>query len=384
LRVCCVNHSAKGLVGGNAGGAERQVALLAQSLAARGHEVALVAPGYGGEAETIAGVRLLSGWRKDQGVRVLRSLTYRAPTLHRVLLDQQADVYYVRGRAHFTPVVMHAARRAGAVSLLGLANDRDLLEDRSRLPYGLGSSPAAAAAGRLEYAYFQRGAIKPADWIITQHEGQSALCARMGLRHLLIPNIVSAPAGGPPDEPQEHDAVWVGNVHRDDRSRKGLVELVELAERASSLRFAVIGRFTSRFAEESLAKLAALPNVTVLGAREHAETLAAIARSRVVINTSAWEGLSNVMLEGWALYRPALALCVDPNGLLSSGELGGCAGGDLEVMAAMLARLARDEAARREIGARCAVYVARVHGADAVCAQYEALFDSQPPVARTV
>ena len=99
----------------------------------------------------------------------------------------------------------------------------------------------------------------------------------------------------------------------------------------------------------------------------------------MVVNTAAWEGLSNVMLEGWALYRPTVSLSVDPNGLLGSGELGACAGGDVEGDGrdARL-RLARDDAARREIGARCASYVARVHGADAACAQYEALFDGRP------
>jgi glycosyltransferase involved in cell wall biosynthesis len=156
------------------------------------------------------------------------------------------------------------------------------------------------------------------------------------------------------------------------------MELVELAQRASSLRFAVVGRFTSGAAEEPLAQLGALPHVAVLGALAHEETLAVIGRSRVVVNTSAWEGLSNVMLEGWALYKPTVSLSVDPNGLLGSGELGGCAGGDVGAMAEMLTGLARDDAARREIGARCASYVARVHGADAACAQYEALFDGRP------
>jgi glycosyltransferase involved in cell wall biosynthesis len=375
--VCCVSHSARGLVGGNTGGAERQVALLARSLAARGHEVSLVVPGYDGEAQTVDGVRLVSGWRRDKGVRVLRALTYRVPNLNRILLEQHADVYYVRGRAHFTPVVMRAARSAGAVSLLGLANDRDLLEDRARLPYGLGSGPAAAVAGRLEYAYFKRGAIDAADWIITQHEGQSELCARMGLRHLLIPNIVCTPEGGPRDDAPEYDAVWVGNVHREDRSRKGLAELVELAERAGEVRFAVVGRFATGSAGEAVARLGALPNVNVVGSLPHVETLEMIGRSRVVINTSAWEGLSNVMLEGWALSRPTVSLSVDPNGLLGSGELGACAGGDVGAMTGMLTRLVRDDAARREIGARCAEYVARSHGADAVCAQYAALFESR-------
>ena len=375
LRVCCVSYSAKGLVGGVTGGAERQVALLARALAARDHEVSLVVPGYDGEAKTVGGVRLISGWRKGEGVRIVRSLTYRAPKLYRVLREQQADVYYVRGRAYFTPVVMHAARHAGAVSLLGLANDRDLVEDRLRLPYGIGSTPVGPAAGKVEYAYFRRYAIAAADWIVTQHEGQSAMCARMGLRHLLIPNIVFTPADRPPDDAEEHDAVWVGNAHKEQRSRKGLAELADLAQRASRLRFAVVGRIAHGAADETLARLDVLPNVTVMGAREHDETLSVIARSRVVVNTSAWEGLSNVMLEGWALRKPTVSLSVDPNGLLSSGALGACAGGDLEAMTVMLTRLVTDEALRRDIGARCAEYVARTHGVDAVCAQYAALFD---------
>lgn len=374
MRVCCVNHSASGLVGGITGGAERQVAMLAVSLAARGHQVSLVVPGYGGEPETVHGVRLRRGWERDRGVRVVRSLTYRGPTLFRTLVDERADVYYVRGRAHFTPVVMMAARRMGAVSLLGLANDQDLLEDRGRLPYGLGGSPLAAVAGRVEYAWFRRGAILAADWVVTQHEGQSAQCARMGLRHLLVPNIVAAPADAPPVTHQDHDAVWVGNVHREGRSRKGLAELVGLAERTRELSFAVAGHFSSEAADASLARLDALPHVTVYGALSHDETLALIARSRVVINTSAWEGLSNVMLEGWSLYRPTVSLNVDPNGTLSSGELGVWAGGELDRMAEMVTGLVANEAARREMGERCAAYVRRTHGADAVCAQYEALF----------
>lgn len=359
------------------------MALLASSLAARGHEVSLVVPGYGGRSETIAGVRLISGWRKDKGVRAVRFVTHRAPHLHRILLEQCADVYYVRGRAHFTPIVMWAARRAGAVSLLGLANDHDLLPAPERLPYGLGASPLGAAASALEYAYYRRGAIEAADWIVTQHEGQSAACARMGLRHLLIPNIVSVSHDRPPAGPEDHDAVWVGNVHREDRGRKGLEELVGLAERADTLRFAVVGRFSAGVGEGPLAKLDALANVNVLGALAHEETLAVIERSRVVVNTSAWEGLSNVMLEGWALSKPTVSLHVDPNGLLGSGELGSCAGGDLGTMDEMLTQLVRDEALRREMGARCAAHVARTYSAAAVCGQYEALFDGRMPEAST-
>ena len=290
----------------------------------------------GGLVVLIIGHIVKGGKQVCQGIgeEMMRRLDKLAGALAKAGIDGATGAVVVSGGTSATAKVgaslLRMARRMGAVSLLGLANDQDLLEDRGRLPYGLGGSPLAAVAGRVEYAWFRRGAILAADWVVTQHEGQSAQCARMGLRHLLVPNIVAAPADAPPVTHQDHDAVWVGNVHREGRSRKGLAELVGLAERTRELSFAVAGHFSSEAADASLARLDALPHVTVYGALSHDETLALIARSRVVINTSAWEGLSNVMLEGWSLYRPTVSLNVDPNGTLSSGELGVWAGGELD------------------------------------------------------
>jgi glycosyltransferase involved in cell wall biosynthesis len=377
MRACFICHSARGLVGGHTGGAERQVALLARSFAARGHDVSFVVPGLQEDPGTYDGVQLASGWDDARGLRVARSVTYRAPRLHRVLAQRGADLYYVRGRAHFTPVVMWAARSAGAVSVLGLANDRDLLPDAGRLPYGLGDGPFGRLAERIEYQYFLRGALQRADWIVTQHGGQDELCARMGLRHARIPNIVGVPAAMADAEPR-YDAIWIGNVHREERRRKGLDEFVALTGLEPDLRFAVAGGFSAPAAKAALAVLQRRPNVTVLGILDHETTLAAIAASRVVVNTSAWEGLSNVMLEGWALGRPSVTLSVDPNGLLSAGRLGATAGGDLELLRARLRRLIEDDAERRAIGERAISYVAATHGADAIAARYEALVSTAP------
>jgi glycosyltransferase involved in cell wall biosynthesis len=377
MRICLVCHSARGLVGGNTGGAERQVGFLARSFAARGHVVSLVVPGLREQPGTFDGVRLLSGWDHERGLRVARAVTYRAPLLRRVLVEQRADLYYVRGRAAFTPVVMMAARAAGAVSVLGLANDRDLLPDLDRLPYGLGDGPLAAPAGRLEYQYFLRGAIKAADWIVTQHQGQEELCEQLGLRNVLIPNIVQLPDDGGLEEARAgepaYDAVWMGNVHKDDRRRKGLDQLVALTSQAPDVRFAVIGRLSAAGARDAVAALDAQPNVAVLGVLDHAAALRIVAASRVVLNTSAWEGLSNVMLEGWALGRPSVTLTVDPNELLSTGRLGATGGGDLQVMQAALRRLLDDGDEREAMGRRAVDYVAQTHGAAAIAASYETL-----------
>jgi len=381
MKACFVCHSARGLAGGHTGGAERQVALLARSFVAAGHEASFVVPGLSEEPHVVDGVRLLSGWDPDRGAAVLRAFSYRVPHLRRVLADLDADLYYVRGSAAFTPVVMWAARAAGAVSLLGLANDRDLTPEPRRLPYGLADGPFAGPASWVEFQIYLRGAVRAADWVVTQHRGQDELCARLGVRHVLIPNIVALPPDIVAAEPQ-YDAVWVGNVHRDERRRKGLDEFVALTGDEPGVRFAVAGGFTSPDAKAAVAVLERRPNVAMLGVLDHRETLRVIAASRLVVNTSAWEGLSNVMLEGWGLRRPSLTLNVDPNGLLSGGRLGATAAGDTRILRRELRRLLQDDAERAAMGARAAAYVAEHHSARSVVASYETLMAAARPSGR--
>ena len=105
MKVCLVGYSAEGLLTSSAGGSEWQSALLAMSLAGRGHDVTFVVTGYDGIEDTIAGVRLRAGWDPDRGLRFVRAATYRYPRLLAVLRAQEADVYYSRGASFFTPFV---------------------------------------------------------------------------------------------------------------------------------------------------------------------------------------------------------------------------------------------------------------------------------------
>ena len=125
----------------------------------------------------------------------------------------------------------------------------------------------------------------------------------------------------------------------------------------------------------------------VLGQLEYEATQGLIARSRLVLNTSSVEGFSNVMLEGWALGKPAVTLAVNPSGLLADGRwpspdiqgrrfkgaLGACASGDIGLLSRLIGTALGDEAALLEVGRLCRAYVTEAHGADAVCARYEDL-----------
>ena len=212
------------------------------------------------------------------------------------------------------------AHAAGAPALLGLSSDRNLLPESGRMLAPLGHGPVGKLTGRLAWLLLQRPALRAADTVIVQTGEQASLCSEMGLPHVLIPSIVEAPPDGPVESGADYDLVWAGNVHTPARRDKGVEALRFLAEALPQARFAIAGALTQTSLTGNLAELEALSNVDVFGPVDYQEAQQLIARSRLVLNTSAAEGFSNVMLEGWALGTPAVTLAVNPGGLLADGR----------------------------------------------------------------
>jgi glycosyltransferase involved in cell wall biosynthesis len=371
MRVCLTGHSVAGLLSASVGGSERQIALLARTLAARGHDVALVVTGLAGGERTIDGVRVRAGWEPERGVRYVRAVTYRYPHLWRVLRDERADVYYARGAGYYTPFVVAVARTRCAVSVLGLASDRDLDVSASSVLFAVGGSRLSPLVARLGHRVYRRAARR-ATWVAVQNRDQAKACAALGLRAADLPNVVLPPPPGVQRLKPTGDVVWVGNVFEGRRS-KGLEDLAVLAGALPDVAFTVVGALEAGTAGPTVRALAELPNVELTGSLSHAETQSRIARSRLVVNTSPSEGFSNVMLEGWSLGRPSVTLHVDPDGLLNEQGHGVCAEGDVLRMAKAVKGLLADDARREEMAARCRTYAAERHGADHVAEAFEAL-----------
>jgi glycosyltransferase involved in cell wall biosynthesis len=372
MRICLVGHSAAGLLSSSAGGSERQSALLAMSLAARGHAVSFVVTGFAASEGVASGVRLRSGWEPERGLRYLRAATYRYPHLYRVLRTEDADVYYSRGAGFYTPFVVRAAQRRGAVCILGLASDRDLYPDSGPILFGLRGSPLSPLVARTAHWVYRNYSLPSATWVGVQNREQVEACRQTRLRSALLPNIVLSPPGDLAGVQPERDALWAGNVIEGRRS-KGIEELAALAVTLPSVTFTVAGMLTAETHRAAIERLGRLPNVELRGPLPHDETQAAIAAHRLVLNTSPSEGFSNVMLEAWALGRPCVALSVNPSGLLTGDRLGVCAGGDLTVMAAAIVSLLEEPAACEAMGERGRTYVAEIHAPDRVCEALERL-----------
>lgn len=373
MKICLVGVRGDALLGKTTGGSEKQIALLAQHFARRGNGVTLVASDHAGPDVHVAGVTLRAAWNPDKGLRWLRAPLYRFPNLTRVLRDIHADLYYVRGAAPFSPIVTRVGRALDSPVLLGLASDRDLHPDSGQVILGLGTSWSNQALAYLAWLGLQRRALRRADVVVAQNNEQAALCAEMGLPHVLIPSIVEEPAPGLVPLSPEYDVIWAGHVDKDARRSKGVASLVQLATALPASRFAVIGTLTAPKVQVDVARLEALSNVELLGPLSYGDTQRYIAGSKVVINTSPAEGFSNVVLEGWALGKPTVTLAVNPSGLLGEDGLGRCAGGDIRVMSDLLLATLEDQEWMKTTGERARRYVRAVHSPDAVCSRYEQL-----------
>ena len=377
MKLCLVGHSAAGFGAERVGGSERQSALLARELAARGHDVAYVVTGLAGGDRTVDGVRLRAAWDPEAGVRFVRAATHRYPRLLGVLRGERADAYYARGAGYYTPFVVRAAKDVGARSVLALASDKDLYGSSGKVLFGVRSARVSAVIGPVAHAGFRRWGLRAADWVAVQNDEQVAACAALGLPYTVLPNIVEAP---PPEllaVAPSRDVIWAGNVLGGRRS-KGLEELADLATLLPAVSFTVAGRISGESSRAALAILELLPNVDLVGSLPHAQTQRCLAEHRLVINTSPSEGFSNVMLEGWSLGRPSVTLAVNPSGLLSGDRLGICAGGALEQMAAAIAALLEEPGVRAAMGRRCREYVAATHAPATVCAAFERLVSQTP------
>lgn len=396
MKFCIVYPYATWLSGKPCGGAEKQVGLLAQHLARRGNEVTFVTLDHRGPERVVDGVRIRLPWEHGKGLPVLRLVTRKLPGLRRLLAEIDADAYYVRGAQALARWVVAGAHAADAPALLALASDRNLLPESGRQLVPHGEGLLGSATGPLAWLLLQRPALRTADMVVAQNEEQAERCRAMGLPSTLIPSIVEPPPAELLEAALDHDIFWAANVHNAARRGKGVEPLLALVRAVPGARFAVVGALKDASLAALLPGLEAASNVRLFGKLGYGEAQNVLARSRLVLNTSPVEGFSNVMLEGWALGKPAVTLAVNPSGLLASGRwasgddrgpgykegLGVCAGGDPGLLSRLVAEALAQETAVRDAGRRCRAYVAETHEPDAVCARYEALVASSRYTAR--
>jgi glycosyltransferase involved in cell wall biosynthesis len=335
---------------GPTGGAETQMLAVARGLARAGLTVAVLvvgdSPGLPRESD---GVHVLTHARAP-AIRGAGGLVHDAGLLGSLLRARPRVVVH-RNASRSVAVVALAARLM-----------------RARFVYSSGSLADFFDASGIDRAYNRRlyeWGMRAADQIVVQTDEQARLCRiRFGREPLVIRSIA---ARAEPRRATPEAFLWVGRM----APYKRLDVYLDLAAAMPEARFRLIAVPASDDQPEMTARLARareeLPNLEILDPVPPAELGALVDRAVAVVNTSEFEGMPNVFLEGWSRGVPALAFSHDPDSVVAAHGLGAFASGSPD----RLLELAREQWAsrldQRGVAARCLQYVRRHHDVDAVC-----------------
>jgi glycosyltransferase involved in cell wall biosynthesis len=338
---------------GAAGGAETQAVALAKALAAHGLRVAMIAYGRPDTLPaTVAGMKIV----------------VRPPYRKRgVIIGKGTEILHIWGSLLRAPAHTIVTRCAGVqVGLIALFSR---LSGR-RLVYAVAATAEFERDGlekllprRHDRALYRLG-VRLADAVVVQTEEQAELFrVAMGRDASLIKSIAEPAEEG---DDQKGAFLWVGRF----AEYKRPMEYVELARAIPDARFWMVALPGSGAGDElELAVRSAaegVPNLALLPPRPHTALCELIDRAVACVNTSDFEGMPNVLLEGWARGVPALALAHDPGGVIERHGLGTFAEGSFPHLVAATRDLWEQRGTRCELAARCRAYVAAHHSSEAI------------------
>ncbi|HEX2921889.1 MAG TPA: glycosyltransferase family 4 protein [Bacteroidales bacterium] len=330
MKVCFWGNITGALIGKTEGGGELQIAFIAKALAASGNEVIIVDFEVNEDFITTDGIKIKSIRNWNKGIRILRTVTHRIPSLFKALAEQNADVYYCRIRDFRHIIAYRVARKLNSKFVLHMASDLDAMNLRSRLRsyYFYNRTTLWLFFSGILLEIIQPWLLRHADLVLVQHSGQKKILVQKNIKPVVFYNMIDLskiPAG---KSYPHSDFVYVGWLDR----RKGFPELFKLIELSPTHTFKIIGPPRDEIGLHYYEKLKSFRNVKLLGICSHSKTIDEISKSKALISTSRMEGFPNVFIEAWACGIPVYSLNVDPGNIIEKEGLGVFANGNFDIL----------------------------------------------------
>jgi len=320
MKFCFFGDIIGALKGETPGGGELQIALLARSLALHGETIVVIDPSCNEAHITPEGIKVIGVPQWHSGISLVRFFSYRAKNLFKLLIEQEADVYYSRMWGHIHIWSYLAAKRVGGKFILSLASDLDVLGffKRFRYRHSQNLHPYFWFANNIPSEAIYPYLLRHADILLVQHKGQEQLLRRKHLQCQIFKNIFDFAKVSQVNLNRNSVFVTVGAI----TTGKGVHELYNIARSAPGKKFQIIGQPRGKGGLYLCEKLSQLKNVELLGKLDHRATINLIAEAKALISTSPLEGFPNVFLEAWAVGTPVISLNVDPGGVIEEHHLG--------------------------------------------------------------
>jgi glycosyltransferase involved in cell wall biosynthesis len=337
------------------GGAQYQIKLLIESLAASGgYDVTYLTKNYAADfrAEDHRIVGIDNPWNVTR-----RGLFFDAPQVLSALDRIRPDVIYQRVASSYTGIGAYYAKANHCDFIWHISSDEDVTPFRLELSRDL----ALKYVDKKVAEYGLRNAKK----IVAQTKEQAQLLdAHYG-------RSPSAIIGNFHPFPTEQvckkdpiEVIWIGNL-KPLKQPEVFFDLARDLQGGSDVRFTVIGALqgSKRWRESLVSQMDQIEPLSYLGALSQKEVNDKLLNAGVLVNTSLWEGFSNTFIQAWMRRVPVVSLNVDPNQLLSSGEMG-MLSRNYGQLCNDVSRLLEDADLRRRLGAQAQAYAFENHSED--------------------
>ncbi len=310
-KLCIVNPFEHG------GGAEYQISLLMDALAASGrYELFYLAHSI--DHRDRARHYRIAQIGKGGAIPRLGYLM-DAVALTRTLREIAPSLIYQRVACAYTGICAQYARRHATPLLWHVAHDTDvspLVLDPARNFVRL----------RLERWAVNFGA-RHATRIIVQTAHQAGLLQRNFRRNAdaIIPNF-HPPAAETLDKSGPLTVVWIANL-KPWKQPQEFVSLARGLRDCRAVRFVMVGAPAAmagnRGWQEALMRdIEDTPNLEYLGHKSHAQVNELLARAHIFVNTSTHEGFPNTFIQSWLRDVAVVSLSVDPDQVLEHKQVG--------------------------------------------------------------
>ena len=345
---------------GRAGGAERQMTLLARALVEAGYRVA----------------HIIYAPREPVSLSYPLTLVHRGPYAgNRRIIGgflEGLAVWRALRRADAAVVVVRTASPAvGIAALFCKLHRRGFIFSGSNVS----DFTLETMSNPVNRVLYRLGAGH-ADAVVVQSADQRTLVSRAlpSVRRVVeIPSFAETPPTT--DAPATRSAfLWFGRSV----PQKQPLRYVELARALPEARFLMIPvpqGPNRRLLDQLRAAAEELPNLELLQPLPHARMSELVSRAVAVVNTSTLEGMPNAFLEAWACGVPVLTLQFDPDGVVERHRLGIAAGGSWARFVEGARSLWESRSDHDDVSRHVRSYVAEVHSPEAVATRWSRLID---------
>lgn len=293
------------------GGAAVQSSIWVRGLSAIGKEVCIAKhKGQNGELKSgLEHIDLISIYKKDKGLRWIRWVSYRFPSIYFALKRTKPNYLYESIPSWESFFIGVICRLLGIKHIVRLSSD-NLLDERY-----------LTRNSKINQWLMKKG-IQMSDYVLCQNDYQLGLVRKLfpkkGYLKIYNPFILSTTVF---ENRERRYIAWVANF----RFLKNLKLLYEIASLLENEEFQIAGVYVNHHPEvdKYLTKLKSLKNVNFKGYIKRDDILRFLSNAKFLLNTSHYEGFSNTYLEALSVGTPVLTTSnANPDQIIDKGNLG--------------------------------------------------------------